>query len=230
MGMKCDYLCFPIQEWAVRSAALIQDAIQNVCRKQGACSVMLTGGRSAERLYAAWCDLGAFDEMRSITFFFGDERCVPPDDPASNYGLAMRTLFRRGVPAGCSVVRMEAEEADRECASLRYESLLPSKIDVLLLGVGEDGHIASLFPGGEALGERSRKVVPVTGNKEPRERMTITPVVIEQASSIFVLANGKEKAAVLQRVIASPEDFIALPACLARDATWLLDTVLQSDI
>jgi 6-phosphogluconolactonase len=216
--------------WALCAASLIHGRVMAVSEVEGSCSVMLTGGRSAEALYSAWAKHPDFVKLRNVRFYFGDERCVPPADIASNFGLAMRTLFFRALPAECSISRMEAEDPDREGACLRYESLLPSKIDVLLLGVGEDGHIASLFPGGEALGERSRKVVPVTGNKEPRERMTITPVVIEQASSIFVLANGAEKAGVLQRVIASPEDFIALPACLARDATWLLDTVLQSDI
>jgi len=221
---------FNVDEWAHQSSFLIQNAINEFCDKQNACRVMLTGGRSAERLYAAWCDLPTFQVMRSVTFFFGDERCVPPGDPASNYSQAMRTLFRRGIPEGCSVNRIEAEDTDRDGLSFRYESLLSSKIDVLLLSVGEDGHIASLFPGDDALFERSRKVVPVTGSKEPRERITVTPVVIAQSSSIFVLANGEEKAAVFRRVLAAPHDYVALPACLVKDAIWLLDTALSSDI
>ncbi|UCV10577.1 6-phosphogluconolactonase [Dechloromonas denitrificans] len=223
-------LQFSVEDWARSAASVIQDAIQDICAEQGVCRVMLTGGRSAERLYAAWRDVPSFQELRSVSFFFGDERCVPPDDPASNYALAMRTLFARGVPEGCSVFRIEAEDADREGLSFRYESLLSSKIDVLLLSVGEDGHIASLFSGNEALFERSRKVVPVTGSKEPRERITVTPVVIAQSSSIFVLATGEEKAAVFRRVLAAPHDYVALPACLVKDAIWLLDTALSMDI
>lgn len=215
---------FNPQAWAEQSALLIQDAVRDACLGQGGCSVMLTGGRSAERLYRAWRELPAFQQLRSVVFFFGDERCVPPDDPGSNYGLAMRTLFAQGVPSGCSVMRIEAEDPDREDASIRYEHLLPSRIDVLLLGVGEDGHIASLFPHVKPLGERTRKLVPVVGPKEPRDRMTVTPVVIAQASSVFVLANGEAKAAVLRRVVAGTEDGDALPAWLVREATWLLDT------
>ena len=77
---------------------------------------------------------------------FGDERCVPPDHDESNYGMAMQTLFSHGVPIECSVFRMEADAIDIEAAEQRYADLLPDSIDVILLGVGEDGHIASLFP------------------------------------------------------------------------------------
>jgi 6-phosphogluconolactonase len=217
---------FNPESWAKQSACLIHDALQDACLRQGECSVMLTGGRSAERLYQAWRELPAFDQLQSIVFFFSDERCVPPDDPESNYGLVMRTLFARGVPAGCSVARIEAEDPDCESVALRYERLLPSKIDVLLLGVGEDGHIASLFPRGKPLEEQARKLVPVVGTKEPRARITVTPVVIAHASSVFVIANDEAKAAVARRVYVGGEDCHALPASLVREATWLLDTPL----
>lgn len=215
---------FPLEEWATRSACLVQDAVQAICDCQGGGTVMLTGGRSAERLYCAWRELPQFSDLRSVLFLFGDERCVLPGDPESNYGLAMRSLFARGIPPGCIVDRMEAEYPDRAAACFRYERCLPGKIDVLLLGVGEDGHIASLFPGSWALDERVRSVVPVVGAKEPRERLTVTPSVIEGATRVFVLANGEAKAAVLKRVSAGTEDFHLLPACLVSKATWLLDT------
>lgn len=224
MREEVDVRQFNLEAWAEQSARLIQDAVRDAFMLQGGCSVMLTGGRSAERLYRVWQELPDFDQLRSVAFFFGDERCVPPDDPESNYGLAMRTLFAQGVPSGCSVIRIEAEDPDGEGASLRYECLLPSRIDVLLLGVGEDGHIASLFPDSGALGECVRRVVPVVGPKEPQARITVTPVVIAHASSVFVLANGEAKAAVLRRVVAGTEECRSLPACLVREATWLLDT------
>jgi 6-phosphogluconolactonase len=108
--------------------------------------------------------------MTAVRFYFGDERCVSPDHPESNYGMAMRTLFKQGVPKGCSVFRMEADGSDREAAALQYSEMLPDKIDLLLLGVGEDGHIASLFPGSEALQEVARCVMPIIGPKAPNER------------------------------------------------------------
>jgi 6-phosphogluconolactonase/glucosamine-6-phosphate isomerase/deaminase len=113
--------------------------------------------------------------------FFGDERCVLPDNAESNYGIAMQTLFLHGVPVRCAVFRMGADAADREAAAQRYADLLPDSIDVLLLGVGEEGHIASLFPNSASLQERKRRVIPITGPKPPFERLTITPPVIAQA-------------------------------------------------
>jgi len=209
------------------AAALIQGRIDSIVRSEGQCSVMLTGGRSAERLYAAWSEIPGLQLQKGVRFYFGDERCVPADHPESNYGMAMRSLFRRGVPAGCSVFPMDGADSDREAAARRYDRALPEKMDVLLLGVGEDGHIASLFPGGEALHETGRRVVPVVGPKLLRERLTITPPVIKQARSIFVLATGTAKAAVLSDLLAvRDDDVLTLPARLVLHATWLLDTAL----
>lgn len=215
---------FEVVEWPGKAAELIQDGIDAILNKHGACSVMLTGGRSAERLYKAWAELDAFRQMAGVQFYFGDERCVPSDHPDSNFGMAKRTLFERGVPTGCTVFRMEAEASDRVAAALRYEKVLPDRIDMLLLGVGEDGHIASLFPGSAALHELNRRVLPITGPKPPYERMTITPPVIAQAKSIFVLAPGYAKGQILSKALQAAGDFVILPASLVLDATWLLDT------
>jgi 6-phosphogluconolactonase len=207
----------------VEAASLIQGRIDTILLEHSACSVMLTGGRSAAQLYMAWSDLPAFQQITGVRFYFGDERGVPRDNPESNYGMAMRTLFHQGVPAGCAVFRMEADDPDRETAAHRYGETLPDRVDVMLLGVGEDGHIASLFPGSGALHETTRPVVPVIVPKPPRERMTITPTVIARARSVFVLAAGAAKAAVLARALKAPNDVTTLPACLVLNATWLLD-------
>lgn len=212
------------------AAGLIQDNINAVLRKQGCCNVMLTGGRSAERLYTAWSGLPALLQMTGVRFYFGDERCVPPDHPESNFGMAMRSLFSRGVPVGCTIFRMEADDPDHEAAALRYDDELPNMIDVMLLGVGEDGHIASLFPNSAALHETDRRVVSITGPKPPFDRLTITPPTIAQAKSVFVLATGTAKAAVLSMALQAPNDFDTLPVRLVLNTTWLLDTALPENI
>lgn len=216
-------------EWAARASSLIQDAIDAVLQEQGACRVMLTGGKSAEKLYIDWATSRKFRNANGISFFFGDERCVPPDHHDSNYGMVIRTLFSLGVPKGCFVFRMEADDPDREAAAMRYDKMLDAKVDVLLLGVGEDGHIASLFPGSPALLEQVRRVVPVSGPKPPNERLTITTPVIAQARSIFVLASGKTKARVLAQALHDTDNIAALPARLLLEATWLLDSPLYGD-
>ena len=120
--------------WPMKVAGLISDNINSFLDEQGKCSVILTGGRRAARLYKAWSDLPAFQQMTGVSFYFGDERCVPPDHAESNYGMAMQTLFQHGVPAGCSVFRMEADATYQAAAAKRYADLLPVSIDVLLLG------------------------------------------------------------------------------------------------
>lgn len=228
--MKPEIRQFDPREWPVQAARLIQDRISAILLEQGRCSVMLTGGRSAERLYVAWAELPIFTQMAGVRFYFGDERCVQPGHPESNYGMAMRTLFKQGVPTGCAVFRLEAELEDREGVASRYEDILPEKIDVLLLGVGEDGHIASLFPGAAALQEQKRRVLPIIGPKPPFERLTITPLVVMQARGGFVLATGAAKAQVLVNAWQAVDDFDRIPARLAlKNAIWLLDSQLPKD-
>ena len=213
---------FEATEWS--AVDLIQDSIHSVLAEQGQCSVMLTGGRSAKRLYQAWNSLAGFQQVTDVQFYFGDERCVPTDHAESIYGMVMQNLFLHGVPTGCTVLRMEADASDRWAAAQRYEDILPVFIDILLLGVGDDGHIASLFPYSAALQERQRQVIPVTGPKPPFDRLTITPQVIMKARSIFVLAFGPAKAEVLLKVLNLPTNFNNMPACLVQNATWFLNT------
>lgn len=210
------------QDWAEFSAGVIGSAIAAAIVQHGECNVMLTGGNSAERLYNHWSYTSTLP-FGSIRFFFGDERCVPPDHIDSNYALAMRTLFSGEVPQGFTIVRMEAERLNREEAALAYEAVLPERIDVLLLGMGSDGHIASLFPQGEALRVGGREVLPVLGKDIFHERLTITPHVIARARMVFLLAPGKEKGKVLAEALKSPQDYFSLPVRLTAGGTWLLD-------
>jgi len=220
---------FDAEQWPILAAKQISEAISFTLQDEKRCSVMLTGGRSAEQLYDAWALLPDFQQMTGVSFFFGDERNVPPDHPASNYGMTMRTLFSRGVPEGCSIFRMDGEDPDRDAAASRYGEVLPESIDVLLLGVGEDGHIASLFPASAALHESTHRVVPVTGSKPPMQRLSIGPRVIARAKMIFVLANGNRKAEVLTRAQLDRGNIEALPARLVLHATWLMDRDVTQD-
>jgi 6-phosphogluconolactonase len=159
--------------------------------------------------------------------FFGDERAVPRDDPDSNFGMACRSLLDHVSIRGDRVHRMEADCPDRAVAAEEYDRLLPPRLDILLLGVGPDGHTASLFPGSPALLETDRRVVAVPGPPPPIQpqvaRMTITPPVIGAARNVAVLVSGIAKAALLARILEGPSDPITLPAQFARRGTWILD-------
>lgn len=208
--------------WAAEAATIIMAKIIQTHRVQGACTVMLTGGRSAECLYLAWAKLNGFSELRNVQFYFGDERCVPLDHLESNYGMVMRTLFQHGIPPTCEVIRMAGEQLNHEASAETYAQLLPNWIDVLLLSVGEDGHIASLFPHHSALRELRRKVVPILGSKTPYCRLTITPPTIRTAHTVFVLATGAAKVSVLAKAQLAPNQVEVLPARMVLDANWIL--------
>ena len=189
---------------------------------RGACALCLAGGRTPEPVYRELASASSIDWTR-VDVFFGDERAVPPDHPDSNYLMVNRVLLSRvPVPAG-QVHRMEAERSDREAAAREYERSLPPRLDILVLGMGQDGHTASLFPGSAVLDERQRLVVPVIGAKPPAERMTITPPVIEAARRVAVIATGGDKAAMVARAIEGPLAPKDVPVQLARRGTWFLD-------
>ena len=202
--------------------ARIQSAISGHLKGHSACHVMLTGGRSAGQLYSAWAASPEYPaNLNGVRFYFGDERCVSPDHPESNHGMAMRSLFPDGKPEGVQIHRMEADSANVEAAADRYAALLPEVIDVLLLSLGEDGHIASLFPHSAALRETRRRVVPVTGPKSPFQRLSITPPVIQSARQVFVMALGGQKRAVYEEALRDPMDINTIPARLVLNRTWI---------
>jgi 6-phosphogluconolactonase len=194
---------------------------------RGTCALCLAGGRTPEPAYRELASASSIDWKR-VDVFFGDERAVPPDHPDSNYLMVYRALLSRvPVPAG-QVHRMKAELSDREAAAREYERSLPPRLDILVLGMGPDGHTASLFPGSAALDERHRMVVPVVGAKPPAERLTITPPVIEAARRVAVIAAGEDKAAMVARAIEGPLAPKDVPVQLARRGSWFLDHAAAS--
>jgi len=213
-----------LDDWPGMATEAIQKAVDLAISDQGVCNLMLTGGTTAERLYRHWSQTAPF-AFEKIHFSFGDERCVPPDHPESNYALVKGIL-----PNLENIVRMEAENPDKSEAAESYSRLIPETVDVLLLGMGEDGHIASLFPMDPVLRSEARGVMPITGPKAPYERLTITPEVVKQARRIFVLATGANKGKTLDKALDAKADYFNLPVRLALKAVWLLDNEAGSQI
>ena len=118
---------------------------------------------------------------------------------------------------------MEAERKDRARAAEEYDAVLPARLDLLVLGMGEDGHTASLFPQHAAVGEKRRRVLAVEGPYPPRDRLTITPPVIHAARLTLMLVAGANKARAVARALRGPDDALACPAALARTGVWILD-------
>ena len=209
-------------ELAHRAAAWLTLEVTGAIAERGTCALGLAGGRTPEPVYRELAEESSVDWSR-VDVFFSDERAVPPDHPESNYRMVHLALLTRVPIPAAKVHRMEAERPDRDAAALAYERSLPPRLDVLLLGMGPDGHTASLFPGSAVLDERQRLVVPVTAAKAPAELLTITPPVIEAALEVAVIATGEDKAAMVARAIEGPFAPQAVPAQLARRGVWFLD-------
>jgi len=217
---------------ARRAAEWIVERTRAAVASRGSCSVALAGGSTPRATYEVLgtSALAAAVAWGAIDWFFGDERAVPFDHPESNYRLAVETLFAGRSEALQRACRMPADAADATTAARAYGQILPHPLDIVILGMGEDGHTASLFPGSPALDERLERVAPVTGPKPPFPRMTITPPVIEAARDVIVLVAGSSKAAMLARALEGPLDVRSVPVQLARGRTFIVDAAAASGL
>jgi len=209
----------------VQAASWLVDAIQEAIAARGRCAIALSGGQTPRPVYLELASPRSRSRISwpQVHVFFSDERAVPPDHPDNNYRMAREALLAHVPIPPAQVHRMEAERVDRAAAAAEYERVLPQPLDVLLLGIGTDGHTASLFPGSPALREWARRVVPAQGPKPPVDRLTITPPVITAARRLATIVTGEDKASQVARVVQGlliPEE---VPAQLARRGTWFLD-------
>ncbi len=209
-------------ELAERAAAHVAALARDAVRERKSFHVALAGGTTPRAMYEK---LSTRDDVawRSVHIWFGDERSVPTDHDDSNYRMVKESLLERTPIPSANVHRMEADEADLEAAAAAYSAALPEHLDLIILGMGEDGHTASLFPGAAAIQEKLKRVVPVVGPKPPQKRLSVTPLVIAAARHKLVLASGATKADMLARVLVGPPNPLALPVQLARDGTWIID-------
>ncbi len=203
---------------------------------RGVLALALAGGSTPRALYRLLADPAREFSSRMpwarVHLFFGDERDVPPDHPDSNYRMVRETLLARGPAAVAQVHRIHAElGADR--AAAEYERELRSffgsdpAFDLVLLGMGADGHTASLFPGTAALEERERWVVATWVERLRAHRITLTLPVLERARAVLFLVAGADKAPALARVLSPRAGEEPLPAARVRPAQgqllWLVD-------
>ncbi|MDO8704213.1 MAG: 6-phosphogluconolactonase [Sulfuricaulis sp.] len=209
---------------ADRIALLIEQAVT----RHGRATVALSGGATPRAVYRRL----ALHHLpwEKVEIYFGDERAVLPGDPESNYRMARETLLDAVPIPPIHVHRMPAERPDRDAAAAEYAAQLPEQFDLIVLGIGEDGHTASLFPGSTVLGETRHQVVAVTGPKAPHQRLTMTPPVIASALTVMVLASGSAKAKAVAQALEGPGRPVDCPAQLARQGIWILDHAAASGL
>jgi 6-phosphogluconolactonase len=204
-------LCADASEVAQRAAARLRELVD--AHPGGPFTIALSGGSTPKRLYER-LEL----PWSKVELFFGDERSVPPDHPDSNYGMVKRALLDR---TGASAHRMRAEEGDADGYQRLLEERVPA-FDLVLLGLGTDGHTASLFPGTAALDEARRRVVMNEVPQLRTRRMTLTFPELNRARRAWVLACGADKKPVLEK-LARGERYPIARVAPAGELTWWLD-------
>lgn len=231
----------PVQ-LAVGAAERFVEYARDFHNELGSFSVALAGGRTPKRVY----ELLATEQFQDrvawprVHLFFGDERCVPPDHPDSNYAMAFRALLSK-VPIPEANVYRIVGEGDPADSARDYEAILRKffgpmawpRFDLVLLGMGDDGHTASLFPESNTLEETSRLVVP-TKSSQGQCRITLTPRAFDHAALIIFLVTGEEKAATFSSVVKRQSSSRRLPASFIKpiDGTleWFVDSKAASGL
>jgi len=222
------------EELSRTAAELFTHRAIRAAAEQGRFSVALSGGTTPRRTYellsrSPWRDRVPWDRVH---VFWGDERCVPRDDPRSNRHMARDAVLDHvPLPEG-QIHPMDCADDPAEAAS-RYEAALrkffapgAAHFDLVFLGLGEDGHTASLFPGDAALRERERWVARVKKNDEDFARLTLTLPVINAAATVIFLVSGKEKATILSEVLKGPTGRFPVQLIAPGDGgevRWLVD-------
>lgn len=219
-------------------------------RENGLFTVALAGGSTPKNLYQL---LSSPDEpfraqlpWNRIHFFWGDERHVPPDHPDSNYRMAWEALLSRVPIPAENIHRIKSENAEAAKAADEYAGTLRDvfrltegqfpRLDLILLGIGPDAHLASIFPGSPAINEQRQLVLAPWVDKLNSSRITLTPPVLNHAASVIFLVTGREKAHALHQVLEGDYQPESFPAQLIRankgSVRWLVDreaaTMLES--
>ena len=242
------YKVYPSAEAMARAAAqLFAERVEKAAAQRGVARVAISGGSTPQAMFRLLAD-PAEPFLNTIPWdklqlFWVDERCVPPTDPESNYGVCKRLLLDKVAVDPKNVFRMEGELPPDEAAS-RYEATIRNAMklegaespafDLLALGMGDDGHTASLFPHTEALNEMGRICVANHVPQKDTWRITLTWPVINQASDVVFEMDGPKKTEVLAAVMTGPRDPERLPSQLIRPSNGklllLLDQVAAASL
>jgi 6-phosphogluconolactonase len=212
------------------AARKVAEIISDCLKKKQSCAIALSGGSTPQRLYEllAKGEDGAIDWTR-VQVFFSDERNVPPEDLESNYRMAKESLFASGLVPEANIHRIHGEFSANEAAQ-GYEEEIRRVLgndpvfDLVLLGLGRDGHTASLFPGSPALNEDKKLVAANRVEKLKTDRITFTYPLLNQAGHVVFLASGTDKAKIVRAVLSGDGDYPAQHVKPDKgELLWMLD-------
>jgi 6-phosphogluconolactonase len=235
---KKQITCFrDISELIEAASRLIADGIRARIEEVGTCSIALSGGGTPGPVYERLAKPVLADQIDWAKVFisFGDERCVPPDSELSNYKMAKEALLDHvPIPPG-NITRILGELEPQLAADIHVGEIGTGKPDIVILGMGEDGHVASLFPHTPGLDDPSPSVIVTQSPVPPARRVSITLHVINGARSIIFLIAGEKKAGILSQVFKEREQGNPrLPAARVRPRNgsliWLVDQAAAGEL
>jgi len=205
-----------------RAAARIVEIGNHALEVGGRFNLVLSGGKTPGETYKSLALITKSNKnfWADTHVYWGDERFVRADHRDSNYRMARLNLLDLVPIPPENIHPVPVDLDDPEVAAEQYAQIFPTPVDLILLGMGHDGHTASLFPNSPALDEQSRRIVTARSPKSPHTRITITPVVLKVAREVMVLVNGQAKQTALQRAFAPEGDFHQTPARLVRERHW----------
>jgi 6-phosphogluconolactonase len=242
--MNMDARVFPDLDALSRGALEeLLRAMRDALKERGRFAIALAGGNTPAKMYALWAEAGKHGVSTpwdKVHLFWGDERYVAPDSPLSNYRMTREALIERvSIPVGnVHPMRGPDDFATQEAAAEAYEVELrnffgaaPPAFDVQLLGLGVEGHVASLFPGSPALEEKRRWVMAVEAPAKPPQRLTLTPAVLNRGRNTFFLVAGQNKREIVASLRAEPATKPSrYPAGILRPegrSVWFLDNAAE---
>jgi 6-phosphogluconolactonase len=224
--LTADVAIHPVPELKTRFVSLVETASQAAIDEGGGFSMAVPGGSAAEALLPGL--IAAEIDWDHVSVFWVDERMVPPEDAASNFHLAKDVWLDRVPLASGRVHRMRGEDPDAAAAASAYARLLPDRLDLVLLGVGPDGHVASLFPGHPLLRAWDRDVAILDdAPKPPARRMTLTLRALTAARRIVVFAAGSAKSGAIRDALKNEDS--ELPLALATLGSGPVSFLLDPD-
>jgi len=222
-----------------RALDLVLERMRGAIAQRGHCTIALAGGGTPKPLYESLAQQDL--PWDAVHVFWGDERYVPLDHPDSNQGMARRAWLDRVAIPAANIHPMPTDAADPAIAASQHETELQQffqiptgefpQFDIILLGMGDDGHTASLFPHTGALQVRDRLVS--VGNKDGQPRLTFTVPLINQAQTVVFIVAGINKRPALQQVFASTGDATTYPSRLIQpqgELWWLLDQAAGAEV
>ncbi len=237
------------ESWVTGIADFITELATKAITERGRFTFAFSGGNTPRPVYARLASAGYIDRIdwSRVQVFFGDERCVPPDDPKSNYHMARTVLCDHVLIPAANIHRIHGEDPPEQAAAeyadelervfggdAKTGGLPPDGFDLVLLGMGDNGHTASIFPGLAAVTESVHWVMAQYVEAVGMWRVTLTPVILNAAHHVAFLVAGADKAEMLSKVMEGPYQPVVLPAQIIKptqgELHWLVDAAAAAHL